>query len=243
MAQSFESWWSQLGPLTKFALVTAILCTASISMGIVDARLLMVDTEGLFYRFELWRPFTSTFLLGKFGFPWLMNLAMLVTYVKNHEEIGFPGRTADMIWMMVLMGSFEQVAAALLDMKLVAFSFVMSLCWVFCKRNPSYTMSIYVFSFSANMFPWALMLFHVVMGMNFVDDLVGIVAGHAFLFLHDVLPVTHNISVIKTPQFLLNYFPPQRLGPSGLNHIPQARQAAQQQPARHAWGTGRVLGN
>lgn len=243
MAQSFESWWGVLGPLTKFALITAFLCTAAVSMGIVSPELMIVDFEKLFYSLELWRLVTSTFLLGKFGFPWLMNLAMLVTYVKNHEEIGFPGRRADMVWMMLVLGAFEQLAAALLGMRLVAFAFVMSLCWIFCKRNPSFSMNIYVFNFSANMFPWALMVFHLVMGMNIIDDIVGIVAGHAFLFAHDVLPVTHNITIITTPKFLLSYFPPEKLGVSGLNQVPQARQAQQQQPARHNWGAGRALGN
>lgn len=245
MSQSFDSWWATLGPVTRFTLVCSVGVTAAISFGAVSPYYILVDFDATFYRCQLWRIITAAFCLGKFGFPWLMALAMLVTYVKYHEETEFKGRRADFIWMMTLIITFLHLCAWIFDMKLVSFALTMSLCWIFCKRNPTVKLSLYFFSFDANIFPWVLMAFHVVLGQSIIDDVVGIVAGHGFLFLKDMLPKTHGTDWIRTPQFLLQWFPNERLvgGVGGIEVRPPAGgRPAAAPPGRHQWGPGRVLG-
>lgn len=243
---SFESWWETLGPVTKFTLVTSVGVTAAISFGLVNPSYIVADFNATIFKLQLWRIITASYCLGKFSFPWLMALAMLVTYVKYHEETEFKGRRADFVWMLSLIILFLTVCSWLLALPIVSFGFTMALCWIFCKRNPAAKMSLYFFEFNANVFPWALMAFHVVLGQSIVDDIVGIIAGHGFLFLKDMLPKTHGRDVIPTPQFLVNLLPHQRLvgGVGGVQVMaPQNRAPAQPAGARqHNWGQGRVLG-
>ena len=242
MPESFEAWWSGLGPVTKFSLITSVLCTCGFSFQMVSPQLLLIDFDAMIWQLQIWRPITATFFLGKFGFPWLMAIAMLVTYVQRHEE-DFKGRLAELIWMFTLIIVFLHICAFVLDMMLVSFSFIMALCWIWCKRNPTATLSIYMFTFGANMFPWAFMLFHLVMGMSIVDDIVGVVAGHGYLFLADMLPRTHGYNLVRTPQFLYNWFPNQRVTSYGVTAAPEGRRMAGQAEQRHAWGRGNALGN
>lgn len=243
MAESFESWWATLGPITKFTLIFSFLCTAVASSGMVNPMLLLVDFNATVFSLQLWRLLTATFLLGKFSFPWLMAFAMLVTYMKYHEDTNFRGKKADFVWMLAVIIAFLHLCGWLLDMQLLSFSFTMALCWIFCKRNPTWKMSLYFFNFDANIFPWALLLFHVVIGQGLVEDLVGIVAGHGFLFLHDMMPKTHGTNILDTPQFLYNWMPNEKLMPGGVHFAPAARAVpGQAAPARHVWGQGRALG-
>ena len=39
-----------------------------------------------------------------------------------------------------------------------------------------------------------------------MSDLVGIAAGHLYFYLKDLSPINHATDILKTPQFLVNYF-------------------------------------
>jgi hypothetical protein len=67
------------------------------------------------------------------------------------------------------------------------------------------------------MVPWVLLLFSMMTGGDIVSDLVGIAAGHLYFYLKDLAPINHALDLLKTPQFLINYFDRQgtaRVAPS-----------------------------
>jgi hypothetical protein len=246
MAESFEAWWAGLGLVTKFTLIACVLTTGSFSLGMVRPDLLIVDFYNMVWQLQLWRPITASFLLGKFGFPWLIAVAMMVMYVGKHEE-DHAGRPADMVWMMVLLIAALHVCAFFLGMPIVSFALSMSLVWIWCRRHEDAVLKIYMFSFKASTFPWALLIFHLVLGQSVVDDLVGILCGHAYFFAADMLPRTHHRVLIKTPQWLVNLLPPTRMGAYTVHAPAQARAAAGfpapgQPERRHDWGRGNALG-
>jgi|LauGreDrversion4_2_1035121.scaffolds.fasta_scaffold922587_1 hypothetical protein len=50
------------------------------------------------------------------------------------------------------------------------------------------------------------MLFSMITGGDIVSDLVGIAAGHIYFFFKDLAPLNFGWDILKTPQFLINYF-------------------------------------
>eukprot|EP01063_Lacrimia_lanifica_P041400 TRINITY_DN9647_c0_g1_i1.p2 TRINITY_DN9647_c0_g1~~TRINITY_DN9647_c0_g1_i1.p2 ORF type:complete len:267 (+),score=104.55 TRINITY_DN9647_c0_g1_i1:49-801(+) len=248
MAQSFESWWASLGPVTKFTLVTVLALGAAGTFGLVDVRHLFLFFPLLLT--EPWRILTSTFFLGKFGMPFLFNTVMLVIYQKRLETEeypqGFLGRTADHVWMMFLVIMTLLPMAYLLDLYILSMSFSMALVWIWCKRHEAQQLDFYGFAFKAGYFPWILTLIHVVLGQSPVNDVTGIVAGHVYVCFKDVFPSTHNLSFFGTPQFMYNIFPPQRVAmttASGVQAFAPAGRAAGEPQAEvpHRWGAGRRL--
>jgi hypothetical protein len=240
MAESFESWWNGLGRLTQATLVISFFCTLSLQFG-MSPYLYVADLTSTFTKLQIWRPITSMVFLGKFGFPWLLGLAMLVMYMKQQED-EHVGRRADFIWMLAIVGSALQLIAFVADMQLLAFAFTMSLVWIWCQRHEDQQLKIYMFTFRAKIFPWALVGFHLLLGQSVFDDLAGIAAGHLYFFLHDTHPqLTGGRSYLETPQWLLRLVPNQRLGVHTV-HQAGAPMAAQQPEARRQWGQGRALG-
>lgn len=238
MAESFEAWWGSLGIITKFCLIVSVLCTCGFSFQIVPPQYLLIDLSATLWQLQLWRPLTATLFLGKFGFPWLMAIAMLVMNLRRHEDEDFVGRKGDMVWMMVILVAVLHVLAIVMGMMIVSFAFTMAIVWVWCKRHPDAQLSIQIFAFKAIYFPWALMGFHLLMNMSIVDDIVGIVAGHVYVLLADILPRTHDIHLIKTPAFIQNYFGTMGAPSWQRGHLPRD----QPQEQRHRWGGGRTLG-
>jgi Derlin-2/3 len=239
--ETFESFWADLLPVTKYALISAVVCTALFSFQMVSPLYFMTDVTRMVTNLEVWRVVTSCVFFGKFGFPWMMSVATFYLHLKNNEE-AHRGKLADFVWLLITVVVLLHVAAVVLDMQLLSFALTMSLCWIWCRRNPTAQLSIYMFKFSANYFPFALMAFHLLMGMSIVDDIVGIVVGHLYLFLRDMLPKTHHVDLLQTPQWLIRMIPYERLGAYTVHAPAEARGGAAAPAAGRNWGRGRVLG-
>lgn len=124
-----------------------------------------------------------------------------------------------------------------------------------CIHIDIYNASTFIhlaYSIPAKWFPWALMGIRFLMSGSFADDLIGIVAGHLYFYLTDVLPREQQSNPLKTPAFLQRWFPvslnARQFPGSGFSmshprQQQQQQQEQQQQQVRHRWGTGRRLGH
>jgi len=95
--------------------------------------------------------------------------------------------------------------------------------------------------FPAMYLPWVLIAWDFLTGGGVsILKLVGVIVGHLYYFLDKIWPEAGNPKYIQTPQFLLNYFPPERVGTGGVG-MPNATRLA---PVRGAFsGAGHRLGD
>jgi len=252
MSQSFESWWKSLGPMTKFTLLLPLFLCLTGHLRLIHPKMFLLDWEAVWYNFEIWRPITALFYLGGPGLPFAFNLYFFVTYTKRLETEsspkGFLGRLADQIWMLVIIAlALYVLGSYMFGMPVLSASLLMSILWVWCKRNPTVELSFYGFAFSAAVFPWVLTGIHMLMGGNLIEDILGVVAGHVYFFLKDVMPDTHGWRFAETPHFLLRAVPPTGFSTSegGFHRFGHAGAADDPVAARpaHRWpGGGQRLG-
>ena len=190
------------------------LSASAATFGWIDMRLFFLIWPMV--PMQPWRLITSVFFLGPFSMSFMFNLVFLVIYQKRLEEEeapqGFMGRTADHVWMMLIIVLALYPMSYLLDMVVISKAFSMGIVWVWCKRHEDQQLVFYGFSFRAGYFPWILTLIHVIMGASPADDIAGVIAGHIYVCFKDVFPQTHNFSLAETPQFMYNIFPPMRIG-------------------------------
>ena len=89
---------------------------------------------------------------------------------------------------------------------ILADSFIMSLIYIFCKKNPNQMfMFMFIFKIKAKYFPFAYMAFRTIQGGGFFAMLVGILAGHAYLYLKEILPLSTGKQYLISPPLLYSY--------------------------------------
>ncbi|GAB9470956.1 hypothetical protein Gpo141_00008183 [Globisporangium polare] len=250
MAQSIEGWYYSMPYITRFYLTVCFLSTCLISLGFVNPRSLYLDFDLVWDRFQLWRLPTSFMYLGGFGFPFLMQLMILNNYSSRLEEDPFPsggGPTADYAFMLFFGAVVLWVIAFFMGLPFLGSSLIFMIVYVWSRRNPTMPVAIWGFQFEGLYLPWALIAFTVLMGGNPMMDGFGVVAGHLYYFLLEVLPTTKGWNLIQTPSFFANMFPSPQ-GVAGATPIVGARGPAGAAAAAggggggYAWGTGRPLG-
>ena len=81
-------------------------------------------------------------------------------------------------------------------------AFKFSILYVWCKNEPDRTVSIWGFPVTSGKLPWVLLALSVVTGGDPFNDLIGIAAGHTFIFLKMTLPNSHGYHFLNTPKFV-----------------------------------------
>eukprot|EP00796_Vickermania_ingenoplastis_P004114 gene4114-2960_t len=250
MAGSFEDWLNALGFFTRCTLFATVGLAALSSFGVLSPGYLILTKE-TWKSLQLWRPITAGLFFGNFSFQWLMSVGMLITYMNYNEVYDFKNDRGRFLYFLLWLFLLESLVGYAAGFMVTSFSLCTSLCWTFCRRNSAQPVSLFGFTFSAGMFPWALTGLHVLMGQSPVPDIVGIIVGHSLLFLFDVLPSAHPFwrRLAITPQWLRRLVEKdarpafhRETHPSGVGFGSRARES--DAPTRHNWGSrGRTLGS
>lgn len=186
-----------------------------------------------------------------------------------------------------------QVIGFLMEIPFLGTSLIFMILYVWSRRNPTQPVAIWGeqppihhslpglllltptyfllaagFSFEGLYLPWALIAFTVLIGGSPMMDFLGVVAGHLYYFLLEVLPATKGWTLLQTPAILyvplpsidarrptqlltrilavtlsVRLFPsPQTFGATPIIGARGPAAAAQQGGGGYAWGTGRPLG-
>jgi len=232
MANGIEEWWNSLPIVTKYLFALSFGLTLAGNFHLINPVYIILDYSKVFNGFEIWRLVTCFFFHGKLGFGFLIHMLFLVRYGQSLEQTTFAGRTADFIFCILVGAILFLVIAFFLKLAILGKCLIMMLIYIWSRKNPDLNMTfMFGVRFQSFYFPWVLVAFDVLMGGFPLPEVIGILVGHIYYFLEDIYPVTGGTRILKTPQFLYNWFPPAN-GP----------QAGQPRAQRYGWGRGQPLG-
>ena len=131
---------------------------------------------------------------------------------KNQEQTAITLRAyATFIMMIVYLLIFLNIinifSSKIFGFKVgftLAQQLILSFIYINSKREPQKIVTLYFFRMKNCYFPYALILLNIVSGGGIYDNIIGIIAGNAYYVLADVLPVSKNLKLLKTPKFLVD---------------------------------------
>eukprot|EP01123_Difflugia_compressa_P013970 TRINITY_DN681_c1_g2_i1.p1 TRINITY_DN681_c1_g2~~TRINITY_DN681_c1_g2_i1.p1 ORF type:complete len:256 (+),score=27.59 TRINITY_DN681_c1_g2_i1:51-770(+) len=230
-----ENWWKSLPPVTKWLFTASFATTIAANFGLIPASWLVLDFYRLYRNFEIWRLVTPFIYHGRLGFPFLMNMMFLVRYGSSVEKDCFMNETADYLWMIIIGGLLLLLPGYFVPLPILGISLIMMIIYYWARKNPDIGMSFFFgLRFKAIYLPFVLIGFRILLGGTPISEIFGVLVGHIYYFLVDLVPLTHQRRIISTPQFLKDWFP----GPNSRPLRPGegARQGG------YNWGTGVPLG-
>jgi len=235
--QTIQQEYMQIPPVTRAYTTACVLTTVAVQLEIVTPFQLYFNPDLIFFHFQIWRLVTNFLFFGTIGFNFLFNMIFTYRYCRMLEEGSFRGRTADFFFMFLLGGSVTIIIAFIVNLVFLGQAFTIMLVYVWSRRNPYVRMNFFgLLNFQAPYLPWVLLGFSLLLGNSVVVDLMGIVVGHIYYYLEDVLPNTPGgFKVLKTPAILKWLLDTPQDDPN-YNPLPEER------PGGFAWGQGERLG-
>lgn len=173
-----------------------------------------------------------------------------------YEDDPFPsgggmhrGNIADFVFMLLFGAGVLLPLGLYMGLPFLASPLFFMVIYVWSRRQPEAQTSFYMFRVPAAYLPWVMVGFSFVVGEDPIPDLLGIVAGHLYYFLQEVLPDMETPlkgrRLLQTPAFLYSLFNvAPTYAPAALVRMQQrAAGGAAPAPVRgHNWGAGQRLG-
>jgi Derlin-2/3 len=211
----FKDFYFKLPPITRYYL-SIIFATATIATYIKPLQMLIyyifLDYNLVFRQFQIWRLFTNILFIGGFSTSFLFFVVMVYLNFKAAEQNAIILRAyAQFIMMIVYLLIFVNIIN-ILAIKIFAFKIgftlaqqlFLSFIYIDSKRQPQKIVTLYFFRMKNAFFPYALIVLNIVSGGGIYDNIIGIIAGNIYYVLKDVLPVSKNLNILKTPKFLVD---------------------------------------
>jgi len=211
----FKTFYFNITPITRYYItilfVTAIIATYLKSLQIV-IYYIYLDYKLVFYFFQIWRLFTNIFFIGGFSTSFLFFVVMMYMHIQQVEKSAIVTRVyATFIMMIIYLLIFLNIIN-LISFKVFGFppgftlaqQLLLAFIYVDSKREPQKMLNLYFVPVKNAFYPYALIIFNIVSGGGIYDNIIGIIAGNIYYVMVDVLPVTKNLKILKTPKFLVD---------------------------------------
>lgn len=202
--QTIRQEFLQIPIVTRVYSTACIITTLSVHLDIVNPFQLYFNPKLIFEHYQLWRICTTFLFFGTFGFNFLFNMIFTFRYCRMLEENSFRGRSSDFVTMFLFGGTVLVMCALFVNLLFLGQAFTIMLVYIWSRRNPFVRMNFFgVLNFQAPYLPWVLFGFSVLLGNTIWVDLIGMVVGHTYYFLEDVLPnQPGGMKLLKTPRIL-----------------------------------------
>ncbi|CAD5209015.1 unnamed protein product [Bursaphelenchus xylophilus] len=247
----FSDWYNGIPQITRYWFTAATVIPLLGRIGIIPVGLMYLDWSLFWDKFQIWRPITAFLyypLTPQTGFHWLLTIYFLYTYSKSIETSLFSQRPADYVFMLFFSWVCAVFIGFAFGMYFLLEPMVLSVLYNWCQFNKDAIVSFWFGTrFKALYLPWVLVAFNMILRGGGLNEIAGILIGHAYYFLAVQYPAERGTApLIQTPQFLYRWFPSIQGGVSGFGQ-PSSRPApaaerAQPRQQGAFWGEGHAVG-
>nr|CAK12751.1 Der1-like protein [Guillardia theta] len=203
-ADSPQAWYMSLPLITRCWFTACVSTTILSAVGMISPMTLYLDWSAILFKFQIWRVVTNFCFLGKFGWPFIMNLIFMVQYSKTLEK-DFNGSASDFLWCLIMGGALlcgiNHVTGMMLPFLTIPLIFMT--VWIWSRKHPNVQMSVFgLFNITSVHFPIFLLVLTMLMGGSPVQNIMGYFVGHVYWFLKEVHPTTKDHRFFSAPSFL-----------------------------------------
>mmetsp|Transcript_34087 Transcript_34087/g.78615 ORF Transcript_34087/g.78615 Transcript_34087/m.78615 type:complete len:323 (-) Transcript_34087:537-1505(-) len=247
-----QEWFQALPIITRYWFGTTLLLTLAGNLGVVSPMNFAFAWSNIMEKFEIWRFATCFCYAGPFEIGTLITLYLQVSFSSQYEtggpfNTGAGGGTADYVFMLML----GAVAAILFKPLFTMFgiytghifcrNMIFYVFYVWSKRHPTANGNIWGVPLKAVYMPFAYVVLSIFLGAPWMYMVHGILLGHIYYFLADIVPQVYGRDILQTPQFLLDQFGVGMYlgGPAEDNRPPQQQDHNRRNRfGGHNWGGG-----
>lgn len=118
----------------------------------------------------------------------------------------FRGNFAEFVWCICFLWLALVLSSFLVSLAWLGNSLVFAMLYIWSRKDPEVIVNFWFgFQFKAIQFPFVLIVFRLFMGSQIIDDIAGLLAGHLYYYLKEVLPRDYGYKLLETPEFVKRY--------------------------------------
>lgn len=193
-------------PVTKLYAFSAVTLSVLCSLKVLEINDVFYHPLVVKMNGEWYRLFTGLIFYGDFNVQSLVSLISFSKIASDIESVAFAGNSADFI-IFLLFGAISNWIIASFTNQIIFSTILRSMVFYYYSKSfKDQTMRIQglPFDIKGSFAPFIITALSLYEGgpKNVIFDVLGIVVGHIYYFIHDVMQVRYGTSLLQAPVFL-----------------------------------------
>lgn len=196
---------ASLQPFTKIYMITSIITSIIVTLKIIPpVTLAAFSVPSDFWK--LWKLPASLTYRGPFSLNYIFNLIFFYMTINPLERNYVPTFYGEFLMLLSFVFCSCFFLGSLINWGgyfVISKSFSFALTYIYCKKFPNDSIILFfVLKVKTAYYPFATMAVSILMGDNWKHFVIGLIVGHFYIFLKEVLPISHRKNFLKTPFFM-----------------------------------------
>lgn len=199
---------ASLQPFTKLYIITSLITTVIVTLKVIQPAsfvAFLVPSEW----WQIWKIPGSLTYHGSFDMGYIFHLIFFFMTNNPLEKSFIPALYGDFLTMLGFVLSFCGIFGAALNWGgylVLSDAFTFALTYIYCKKFPNDSIILFfILKIKTAYYPFAIMAISILMGASWKNYVIGLLVGHLYIYLKEILPVTKGLNLLRTPTFVAEW--------------------------------------
>ncbi|SCL99602.1 DER1-like protein, putative [Plasmodium chabaudi chabaudi] len=200
-----EVWYNNLPNVTKYMILIIFFVTLLITCNLLNIVHILLDWNLIYNKYQIWRIFFNFFYVGNFSLSWVFFMSLFAQFSSSLEKNEMFSTPGSYLYFITIHCVFLSVISILFywprGYPFLGNSLLFAIIYYWSRREAWSHVSIYFFTVKGYQLPFALIFLHLIMGQSLWGDIMGLLSGHFYYFLREILPREGGPNLVeKTPK-------------------------------------------
>ena len=203
----FNFFFQQSPKITKILTLSSIFISLLTWFELVSPYALYLNYTLIFKNFQIWRIFTNFFYFGNFSLRLIFHMIMFFRNSKLLEKKVFKCSAPYYLYFILFCMLFLLIFNPFTKIIFLSQSLSFAMTYYWGRKSKTTNVEFMgVFTFRAPYLPWFYLVISFLLESDFKNDLYGLLIGHLYFYLKEILPrmkSINNIKILETPKFFV----------------------------------------
>ncbi|KAK1932888.1 Der1-like family protein [Babesia divergens] len=205
-----EAWYAGLPRITRAMITFTFIITVATTFQLIPQHSLLLNWQVIREKYHIHRILLSCLYAGPFSLKWVLHIYMFSQFSslleKNAVFANSVGSYLYFILLQIAMVTLISLAFYWpVGYPVLSDSILFAIVYYWSKRDMWNSVSIYFFTVKAYQLPFAMLFFNFIMGAPTLVHIIGLISGHAYYFLREVVPTKGYPNLLATTPRILDY--------------------------------------
>ena len=194
----FNFLFNESPKITKILVLSSFGISILVWSGLINTFDIYLNFYLIFHKYEIWRILTTFLYFGEFNLNLILHMFIFFRDSKILERKIFQGNSADYLYFILFCMIFLLLLSPITKTLFLSTSLNFAMMYYWGRKSKMTNVEFMgVFTFRAPYLSIFYLMISFLLGYEYKELIIGIIVGHVYFFLKEILPRIKGVKGIK----------------------------------------------
>jgi len=194
----FNFLFNESPKITKILVLSSFGISILVWSGLINTFDIYLNFYLIFHKYEIWRILTTFLYFGEFNLNLILHMFIFFRDSKILERKIFQGNSADYLYFILFCMIFLLILSPITKTLFLSTSLNFAMMYYWGRKSKMTNVEFMgVFTFRAPYLSLFYLMISFLLGYEYKELIIGIIVGHVYFFLKEILPRIKGVKGIK----------------------------------------------